>query len=271
MPFVKLDTGILNSTLWIERECREIFITALLMAYPKEFEQPIPTLKVRNLDNGDFVVPAGWYGFIEAAGVGIVRRAMVEQDAGMIALEKLSMPDPESRSPEFGGRRMVRVDGGYIVLNYMKYRDRDYTAAERQRKLRERKKNAMSHRDVDMSHRDITQTDADSRVQIADADKNKTQESACFSNFWDKYPIKECQIKARHCWIKGNYDSKFGEVMASLTDWSKSERWRDKQYIPHAWRWLSEGRWKENPYNREKGPSLEEQRIALEKKLGIGR
>ncbi len=35
---------------------------------------------------------------------------------------------------------MIRVEDGFIVLNYMRYRDRDYTAAIRQRRLRERKK-----------------------------------------------------------------------------------------------------------------------------------
>lgn len=139
MPFVKLDTGILNSTLWIERECREIFITSLLMAEPKEVLSPTETLETSTLNTTGFVVPPGWYGFVAAASVGIIRRALVDSEAGIQALNKLASPDPESRSKDFEGRRMVRVDGGYIVLNYMKYRDRDYTGAERQRNLRARK------------------------------------------------------------------------------------------------------------------------------------
>ena len=35
---------------------------------------------------------------------------------------------------------MVRVNGGFVVLNFMKYRDFDHSAADRMRKLRERKK-----------------------------------------------------------------------------------------------------------------------------------
>ena len=138
MPFVKLDSGILDSTLWIERECREIFITALLMAEPREIIVETPTIKTDSLELDGFSVPPGWYGFVEAAGPGILRRALVDEAIGMTALARLASPDQQSRSREYEGRRMVRVAGGYVILNYMKYRERDYTAAERMKRYREK-------------------------------------------------------------------------------------------------------------------------------------
>src|SRR5678810_918219 len=122
MPFVKLDCGILNSTLWFEREAREIFLTSLLMAEPREFTEAIPQINVRNLDYSGWEAPPGWYGFVPAAGVGIIDRAKVDKDAGLDALELLGKPEDSSRSQDFQGRRMIRVDGGYLILNYMKYR-----------------------------------------------------------------------------------------------------------------------------------------------------
>lgn len=142
MAFVKLDTGILNSTLWAEREPRDVFITALLMAVPFATTEPMPQLKVDSLDRTGFIVPPGWYGFVEAAGPGIVRRSLADPVLGMEALATLGEPDLESRSSEFEGRRLVRVDGGYIVLNYMKYRQKDNTAVVRQKRYRDRKKEA---------------------------------------------------------------------------------------------------------------------------------
>src|ERR1017187_5717012 len=127
MAFLKLDTGILNSTLWVDRECREVFITALLMAEPYEVTEPIPQLEVRTMTETGFFVPVGWYGLVHAAGVGIVRRALVDEAPGMEALERLGNPDLESRSQEFDGRRLGRVNGGYVALNFMKFRDRDHT------------------------------------------------------------------------------------------------------------------------------------------------
>jgi hypothetical protein len=170
MPFVKLDTGILNSTLWVDRDVTQIFITALLMAEPFEVQSPMEQLEVRNLKVTGFTVPPGWYGLVPAAGVGIIRRALMEQEAGYVALEKLGSAESESRSNDFDGRRLVRVDGGYIVLNYMKYRDRDYTAAERQKRWRERQKGNGVTRNCNEITRYITQAEAEAE---AEAEKNK--------------------------------------------------------------------------------------------------
>jgi len=141
MPFVKLDTKILDSTLWLDRDLRDVFMTALLMAQPFEFIEPTPQLMVRELKETGWRVPAGWYGFLPAAGPAIIARARIPDVAvGLVALEQLGSPEPNSKSQEYEGRRLVRVDGGYVVLNFMRYRDHDYLAAGRMRKLRERRK-----------------------------------------------------------------------------------------------------------------------------------
>ncbi len=166
MPFVKLDTGILNSTLWVDRDVTQLFITALLMAEPFEVRSPMEQLKVRSLDLTGFVVPPGWYGLVPAAGVGIIRRALMDTEPGYIALEKLGSAETESRSNDFEGRRLVRVDGGYIVLNFMKYLDRDYTAAERQKRFRSRKKDSSVTRNCNAVTRNITQAEAEAEADI---------------------------------------------------------------------------------------------------------
>lgn len=139
--FVKIDCGIVDSSIWIERDQRSLFFTALIMARPVVTEEPLPALCLdRNEPNG-FVVPPGRYGFVRASGSGIVRRdGIPDFEAGMAALRALCSPDPESRTPDYDGRRMARVDGGFIVLNYMVYRDMDYTAAERMRRMRARRR-----------------------------------------------------------------------------------------------------------------------------------
>lgn len=139
MAFVKLDCGILDSTLWVDRDAREVFITALLMATPHEITEPAPQIAVRSLDLTGWQAPPGWYGLVSAAGIGIIKRAGLTEAEGFTALERLGNPEPDSRSSDFEGRRLVRVDGGFLVLNFMRYRERDHTAAERSRRYRERK------------------------------------------------------------------------------------------------------------------------------------
>lgn len=163
LPFVKLDCGILTSTIWDDYDARMIFLTALLMAEPREFQEPVPQIHVRKLENTGWSAPPGWYGFVPAAGSGIVRRAggMSIED-GLNALERLGAPEQESRSQEHDGRRLIRVNGGFLVLNYEKYRERDYTAAERTRRWRERNRVT---RNGDADTRNVTQAEAEGREQ----------------------------------------------------------------------------------------------------------
>lgn len=136
MGYVLLDDRILGSTLWLDRPAREVFITALLMARPFALADPAAQLQVRTLDPTGWTVPPGSYGFVAAAGPGIVQHAAVPMEEGLAALERLCSPDAESRSRDFDGRRMARIDGGYVVLNFAKYRRTDRTNAERQARHR---------------------------------------------------------------------------------------------------------------------------------------
>ena len=61
MPFVKLDCGLLDSTLWMDRPARDVFLTALMMAEPYEITEPTPELEIRRVNETSFVVPPGWY------------------------------------------------------------------------------------------------------------------------------------------------------------------------------------------------------------------
>lgn len=138
--FVKVDCGMLDSSIWVERDQRSIFMTMLLMGKPYELLAPEPQLSIRSLAPTGWEVPAGWYGIVRASASGIIERDKIpDKEIGYQVLEALSAPDPESRSQEYEGRRIARVNGGYLVLNYFAYRDRDYTARDRMRRMRERK------------------------------------------------------------------------------------------------------------------------------------
>jgi hypothetical protein len=178
VSFVKLDTGILDSTLWAARPQLEIFLAALLKAKPRKFEHPISEIAPDSTEPTGYVVPADWYGFVESSGPGLVRAALLERatgdafNEGMKALASLAQPEAESRSAVFEGRRMIRVDRGYVILNYMRYRDFDHGAAERMRVFRERKKassvtqntRAVTPNDPERS-RTVTYAEADAEDQ----------------------------------------------------------------------------------------------------------
>lgn len=156
----------------MDRSAREVFITALLMALPGEVTTPTPQLTVRSLRKTGWMVPPGWYGLIPAAGSGIIRRAGVKPSLGLDALERLGEPEEGSRTPEFGGRRLVRIDGGYLVLNFMRYREHDETAAARMRRYRQRRKEESEQ--VTRNNRHVTSR-SDVAVADAEADAETTK------------------------------------------------------------------------------------------------
>jgi hypothetical protein len=139
MPYIKLDKSIITSSLWLDTDATLLFITALILADLHELPEPAPQLEINSLeDETGFIVPAGWYGLVRAAGPALVDLAKIPMKRGMKALAILGSPDVHSRSKKYGGRRLVRVEHGFLVLTYVEHREKDHTAAERMRRYRQR-------------------------------------------------------------------------------------------------------------------------------------
>lgn len=139
MSFVKLHSDTLKSTIWKDPAAFRIFVAAMMSSRPTTFEQPQPILEVDSLEETGLAVPAGAYGFARVSGPWLVEQARCRDESeAWDALRRLCGPESESKSEILGGRRLARINGGYVVVNYMKYRENDSTAAARQRRLRER-------------------------------------------------------------------------------------------------------------------------------------
>jgi hypothetical protein len=66
----------------------------------------------------------GKEGIVEASLPGLADAARVSVEECRKALARLMEVDPDSRTKEHGGRRIEEVDGGWLVLNHAKYRNR---------------------------------------------------------------------------------------------------------------------------------------------------
>jgi len=259
MAFVKLDCGMLNSTLWIDREGRELFITALLMAEPYELTTPTPQLQTRSLEPTGFLIPVGWYGFVPAAGSGIIRRSGMTHEDGYLALERLAQPDAESRSPEFEGRRLVRIDGGYLILNYDKYRQKDHTAAERSKRYRARKMSRVANVTSRVASRSVTQEEVEVEVEGRRRRRESKPNPSCassmrvsdnFALFWTAYPKKRSKGAALKAWTALRPDAALvAAILVGVRRAVASPDWqRDRgQYIPHPATWLRARGWEDEP------------------------
>jgi hypothetical protein len=97
--YTKLFNTILASTIWREpNHVRIVWITLLAMADK--------------------------HGLAEGSVPGLADFARVSIDECRDALRRLEDPDRDSRSQEHDGRRILPVDGGWLLLNHAKYRQK---------------------------------------------------------------------------------------------------------------------------------------------------
>lgn len=130
--YTKLFQNIITSSIWGEDDkTRIVWITMLALC------------------NRD--------GIVEASVSGLAALSRVDKESAARAIQVLESPDPDSRSKEHEGRRIQRVDGGWLILNHAKYRKklsleerRDYLTLK-QREYRDRKRIAQR----EMTARDI--------------------------------------------------------------------------------------------------------------------
>lgn len=81
-----------------------------------------------------FLLDADPEGCIPTSVPGLARRANVTVEEARAAIALLEAPDPDSRTPDFEGRRVAKVPGGWQVLNFVAKRELAKHEAEKARK-----------------------------------------------------------------------------------------------------------------------------------------
>lgn len=112
MSYTKLFGCILDSSIWNEND-KTVRVWVTMLASANKF------------------------GEIEASVGGLAKRARVDREDCESALHTFLSPDPDSRTSDHDGRRIEEIDGGWRLLNWEKYMEKD-SLEERRRKDRER-------------------------------------------------------------------------------------------------------------------------------------
>lgn len=146
--FTKLCSEIVTSSIWSEDNAtRIVWVTMLALADSE--------------------------GRVDASLPGLARTSNVSLEECQIAIRKLSNPDPYSRTPDHEGRRICPVEGGWLILNYGKYRKRR-DPEERKRQNREAKRRQRQRecqpKSAEVSQSQPQEAQAEGRGQRAEAD-----------------------------------------------------------------------------------------------------
>jgi hypothetical protein len=123
-------------------------------------------------------------GFVATSIPGLASASNVTLEDCKAALDKLLNPDPYSRCKDFKGRRLEEINGGYIILNYLEYRDKEARDTQKRREYMKkymREKRAKDTGDVKIGH--VSQ---EGRRQKAEADKRREEDAPA-----DAEPVDE--------------------------------------------------------------------------------
>jgi hypothetical protein len=149
--FTKLFASIVDSTIWREDPHTKVVWVTMLAKSDK-------------------------HGNVMMSLPGLADAARVTLDQCKAALAIFMAPDEYSRTKDFEGRRVMETDGGWILLNYTKYRkvqDEDQkriATAERVRKFRGK------HVRVTEPVMDVTQVTPSNAIAEAEAEAGKNTE-----------------------------------------------------------------------------------------------
>lgn len=143
--YTKLFSSIITSTIWREpNEVRLLWITMLALSNK--------------------------HGEVEASIPGLADMARISISETEVALETLSSPDKYSRSADHEGRRIEKVEGGWVILNYVKYRAL-LSADERREYFRVKKAEERKRKkDLDSPKMSLTVLDNPHCQHIAEAE-----------------------------------------------------------------------------------------------------
>jgi len=120
MGFTKLFSSITESSIWCESD---------------------KTLRVWVA----FLARATWHGIVEGSVPGLAHLCRMDIEDFEVCIKILEAPDQYSRNPENDGRRIESIPGGWQILNYEIYREKNQqqvgSRADYYRKYREIRKN----------------------------------------------------------------------------------------------------------------------------------
>ena len=139
--FTKLFQSIIHSTIWRAKPSLKILWVTMLAMADRE-------------------------GVVESSLPGLADAARISLEDCEEGLNALSRPDQHSRTQDFEGRRIMPADGGWVILNYIKYRE-TRSDEETRAKTRER---VRRFRDKTARNASVTPCNASNAIADAEAE-----------------------------------------------------------------------------------------------------
>ena len=159
----KIFTKILDSSVWMESDATRIVWITFLAAMDEE-------------------------GFVQFASTkNVAHRACVSIEDAQQAVARLEAPDPDSGDPDNDGRRVEKVDSGWVVLNSEKYRSvatREHQKALNRERVRRHRAKGECNAPVMEANESVTpsEAEAEAKAELIEVAKPKAAKAAALSD-----------------------------------------------------------------------------------------
>jgi Mg-chelatase subunit ChlI len=186
-------------------------------------------------------------GIVKCSIKGLVNRARVDMNKVIEAIELFSSPDKYSLSKDFDGRRIAEYeDGGWIILNYDRYRKKvnDEIRKEQKRNWWRNNRSKLSNENKELDTTRHTSHKQKQKEKKKEREKKKKENiyTKEFEQFWENYPKKVAKGAANKALKAVVKAGEFEEMMTGLKQFRFSP---DPQYIPNPATWLNQRRWED--------------------------
>ena len=222
------------------------------------------------------------YGIVDKHWRAISEETGLPRDRVEKAILNLEAPDPESRSPEMDGCRIVKMDAhrawGWKIVNYGKYRSiRDEDDRREQNRIAQEKfrnKNKSKIQEVSNSNQSkphnpkSAQEEEEGEEDKPSSASDDAGYSKSFESFWALYP-KRVNKGSAYKAFKRIKASEYPAIRAGLTIKIKCQDWVKDigKFIPHPASWLNARGWEDEATNTELQPF--DMKTFLRDKVGI--
>ena len=188
------------------------------------------------------IILADKEGIVDMTPEAIARRTTIPLEIIVYGLETLEKPDPQSRTPDEEGRRIIRLSDsrpwGWRIVNYAHYReirsaeDRRAYMKNYQRMYREKRKQFVNNINTRKQNKPIAEAEVKVEVKKkrnAVSDKSKRPKQQTFEEWWE-------EIKKNPAYANIDCDRELGKMEAWLTTPRAKGRKLTKSF---ALRWLN--------------------------------
>ncbi len=224
-------------------------------------------------------------GYIRMTPTALARTIRKNVDVVKSALTNLEAEDPDSSTPDYKGRRIIKMseltqgqeNRGWLIVNKRKYsklksqEDRDVGNSERQQRYRDKKKESKQGskegQNVTDRYASLHHVDVDVDVDVIKPIGQKNN----FDLFWSAYPRKVKKRESLTVWKQKKLDSKSQVLITDVKNRLQNDDAWKNGFIPHPTTYLRGERWNDEIEVRTKEPEMKSRsqilRVGAQKKL----